>query len=87
MGEIPIWFFYLKEMYRGKFKYPEIRKKYTNNSYACKELFVEKEQLTNHLTGFDNWKRLFKVNRRLNRLLDYQIENYEKAYTLKTKEQ
>jgi len=74
-------------MYRGKFKYPEIRKKYINNAYACRELFIEQEELTNHLTGFDSWKRLFKVNRRLNKLLDYQVAHYEKAYTLKLKEQ
>ena len=70
-------------MYRGKFEHPEIRKRYKDNTIKCKNLFIEQENLTNNLKGYNDWKRLFKVNRRIELILDYQIAHYEKAYTLK----
>lgn len=83
MGEIPIWFFYLKEMYRGKYQYPAIRKKYKANAYACVNLFIEKESLVDSITTLDQFIKLNRINRRIELILDYQIAHYEKAYTLK----
>ena len=74
-------------MYRGKYQYPEIRRKYKANAYACKELIIELELLSTNITSFDEFKRLTKVNRRLDLIFDYQVAHYEKAYELKLKEQ
>ena len=73
-------------MYRGKYQYPEIRKKYKANAYACINLFTEKESLVDSMSTLNQFIRLNRINRRINLILDYQITHYEKAYTLKLKE-
>ena len=72
-------------MYRGKFKYPEIRRKYKGNAYACINLFIEKESIIDNISTLDQFIRLNRINKRIDEILDYQIAHYEKAHTLKNK--
>lgn len=70
-------------MYRGKYQYPEIRRNYKANCIECKELISELELLSTNITSLDEFKRLVKINKRIDLLFDYQIAHYDKAYELK----
>ena len=66
-------------MNKRKFNHPEIRKKYKNNAKECINLYIEKQSIIDNMSTLDEFIRLTKIKKRINKILDYQIENYKKA--------